>query len=309
MTAARNFIDIDAIDKADLRLVLDLARLAKEDRQAIGRPMKDKTLAMIFDRPSTRTRVSFEVAAHQLGGQAIVLSSRDMQLGRGETVADTAKVLSRYIDAIMIRTDSHEKVLELAENATVPVVNGLTDWSHPCQVMADIMTIEERRGPIGGKTLAWSGDTSNVAVSLVHAAVKLEFALHIACPASMAPPKDLLDWVHRENGAVRIFDDPVDAVRGADAVLTDTWISMGIDDSENRHEILEPYRVDAELMGHARDDALFLHCLPAHRGEEVTAEVIDGPKSAVFDEAENRLHAQKAILAWLLKGHDSTIVG
>lgn len=305
MTAARHFLDIDAVSKKQLRLILDLARQAKSDRTVIGRPMEGKTLAMIFDRPSTRTRVSFEVAAHQLGGQAIVLSSRDMQLGRGETVADTARVLSRYIDAIMIRTESHARVQELAANATVPVVNGLTDWSHPCQVIADLMTIEERRGPMTGKTLAWSGDASNVAISLIHAAVKLEFALHLACPEALAPPPELLDWVRRENGAVRLYEDPRDAVRDADAVFTDTWVSMGIDEDDSRYTQLEPFRVDGELMQLARNDALFLHCLPAHRGEEVTADVIDGPQSAVFDEAENRLHAQKAILAWCLQGEQA----
>ncbi len=300
MTAIRHFLDIEGVSSPDLQSILAMARHAKADRAAIGKPMEGKTLAMIFDRPSTRTRVSFEVAVHQLGGQAIVLSSRDMQLGRGETVADTAQVLSRYIDVIMIRTDDHDKVKELAANATVPVVNGLTDWSHPCQVMADIMTIEERRGPIGGKTLAWSGDASNVAVSLIEASVRLEFALHMACPETMAPPPELLEWVHRENGAVRLFDDPRDAVRDADAVFTDTWVSMGVAKDEDRNAQLEPYRVNDELMGLARRDALFLHCLPAHRGEEVTADVIDGPQSVVFDEAENRLHAQKAILAWCL---------
>jgi ornithine carbamoyltransferase len=255
---------------------------------------------MIFDKPSTRTRVSFEVAAKQLGGDAIVLTSRDMQLGRGETVADTARVLSRYVDAIMIRTDAHEKLIELAAHATVPIINGLTDQSHPCQIMADVMTIEEHRGPIRGKTMAWVGDGNNVLTSLVQAAVQLDCALNIATPAELAPAPAVLAWAAERQGRIRVTTDPTAAVRGADVVFADTWVSMGQADQDRRRQLLEPFRVDAGLMGVATPDALFLHCLPAHRGEEVTAEVIDGPQSVVFDEAENRLHAQKAILEWCL---------
>jgi ornithine carbamoyltransferase len=263
--------------------------------------MAGRILAMIFDKPSTRTRVSFEVAAKKLGGDAVVLSSRDMQLGRGETIADTARVLSRYVDAIMIRTDAHAKLLEMAAHASVPVINGLTDASHPCQIVADVLTIEERKGPIRDLKLAWSGDANNVATSLIHAAVRLGFRLDLACPPEMAPKPELLRWVEAHQGRVRVMRDPFEAVQGADAVFTDTWVSMGDVEVERRHALLTPYRIDQRLMAAAKPDAIFLHCLPAHRGEEVTAEVIDGPQSVVFDEAENRLHAQKAILAWCLE--------
>jgi ornithine carbamoyltransferase len=300
MTAPRSFLDLDVIDAGQLRQILDRACAFK--RGDAARPMAGRILAMIFDKPSTRTRVSFEVAAKQLGGDAIVLTSRDMQLGRGETVADTARVLSRYVDAIMIRTDAHEKLLELAAHATVPIVNGLTDQSHPCQIMADVMTFEEHRGPIRGRTLAWVGDGNNVLTSLAHAAVRLDFALNIATPPELAPPPALLAWAAERQGRIRLTSEPVEAVRAADAVIADTWVSMGQEDQEERRRLLEPFRVDAGLMRHAAERALFLHCLPAHRGEEVTDEVIDGPQSVVFDEAENRLHAQKAILEWCLAG-------
>jgi ornithine carbamoyltransferase len=294
----RHFLDLDVVESPELRLIIDRAKAFKAGDPA--RPMAGRTLAMIFDKPSTRTRVSFEVAARQLGGHAIVLSSRDMQLGRGETIADTARVLSRYVDAIMIRTDAHAKLLELADYATVPVVNGLTDSSHPCQIMADVLTIEEHRGAIRGKTLAWVGDGNNVLASLVHAAIRFDFSLNIATPAELAPEPPLLRWAVERQGRIALSTDPVEAVRGADAVFADAWVSMGQADQEQRRRLLEPYRVDADLMRHAAPEALFLHCLPAHRGEEVTDEVMDGPQSVVFDEAENRLHAQKAILEWCL---------
>lgn len=300
MSRPRSFLDLDAIEAPELQTILARARAFKQGDPA--HPMAGRILAMIFDKPSTRTRVSFEVAAKQLGGDAIVLTSRDMQLGRGETVADTARVLSRYVDAIMIRTDAHEKLLELAAHATVPIVNGLTDQSHPCQIVADVMTIEEHRGPIRGKTLAWVGDGNNVLTSLVHAAVRLDCALNIATPAELAPPPAVLAWAAERQGRVRHTTDAAEAVRGADAVFADTWVSMGQDDQDRRQQLLEPYRVDAALMREAAANSLFLHCLPAHRGEEVAAEVIDGPQSVVFDEAENRLHAQKAILEWCLAG-------
>lgn len=299
MSAPRHFLDLDLLDGSELRAILARAQAFKAGDPA--RPLaRGRVLAMIFDKPSTRTRVSFEVAAYQLGGHAVVLSSREMQLGRGETIADTARVLSRYVDAIMIRTDAHAKLLELARHATVPVINGLTDASHPCQIVADVQTIEERRGPIAGQTLAWVGDGNNVLASLVHAAVRLGFGLNVATPPELAPPPPLLRWAEEHQGRVRWTADPVEAVRGVAAVFADTWVSMGQADAERRRRLLEPYRVDAALMGHAAADALFLHCLPAHRGEEVTDEVIDGPASVVFDEAENRLHAQKAILEWCL---------
>lgn len=298
MTSVRHFLDLDQIEAAELRSILDRASAFKNGDG--GRPMAGRTLAMIFEKPSTRTRVSFEVAAHQLGGHAIVLSARDMQLGRGESVADTARVLSRYVDAIMIRTDGHEKLLELARHATVPVVNGLTDHSHPCQAMADVLTVEEHKGPIRGRTLAWIGDGNNMLTSLVHAAVRFDFQLNIACPPELAPNPSVLGWAQERQARVRLTSDPREAVRGAEAVFADTWVSMGQADKERRLALLEPYRVDAPLLDLARPDAIFLHCLPAHRGEEVTADVIDGPRSVVFDEAENRLHAQKAILEWCL---------
>ena len=234
----------------------------------------------------------------QLGGQTIVMNSAETQLGRGETVADTARVLSRYVDGIMVRTDAHTKVTELAEFASVPVINGLTDQSHPCQIMADVMTFEEARGPIAGRTVAWIGDANNVSNSWMHAAVRFGFNLRIACPKELSPDPDLLGWVKKEGGQVDVTQSPDEATDGADAVVTDVWVSMGDTDAVKRKELLRPFQVDQRLMSLAHKDAVFMHCLPAHRGDEVTAEVIDGPQSVVFDEAENRLHAQKAILAW-----------
>jgi ornithine carbamoyltransferase len=265
-----------------------------------GRPLAGKTLAMIFERPSTRTRVSFEVAMRQLGGDAIMLTADEMQLGRGETVADTARVLSRYVDAIMIRTLDHDAVAELAEFATIPVINGLTRRSHPCQVLADIMTFEEHRGTIRGKTVAWSGDANNVLGSWMHAAERFEFQLRVATPPELKPKKWLTDWAKSTKADIAIVTDPEAAVKGADCVVTDTWVSMGDKNGQRRHNLLKRYQVNARLMAKAKPDAIFMHCLPAHRGEEVTNEVIDGPQSVVFDEAENRLHAQKGILTWCL---------
>ena len=302
MTAQpRHFLDLDELDAPVLRGILDLAgelraNGSEDDRQRLA----GKTLAMIFDKPSTRTRVSFEVAIPALGGEAVVLNSREMQLGRGETVADTARVLSRYVDAIMIRTDRHAKLLELAEAATVPVINGLTDRSHPCQIMADVMTFEAHRGPIRGRTLAWSGDGNNVATSWIHAAQRFDFRLRLACPPELAPAPEVLAWAAERQARVEVFEDPQEAVAGADAVMTDVWVSMGDGEAERRRRLLEPYRVDDALMAGARPEALFMHCLPAHRGEEVSGAVMDGPLSVVFDQAENRLHAQKGILAWCL---------
>jgi ornithine carbamoyltransferase len=297
----RHFLDIDELDPGTLRSILDQASELKSLGPKDRRPrLAGKTLAMIFDKPSTRTRVSFEVAIKVLGGDAVVLNSKDMQLGRGETIADTGRVLSRYVDAIMIRTDVHSKLLELAEAATVPVINGLTDHSHPCQIMADVMTFEERRGPIRDRTLAWVGDGNNVANSWVHAAQRFDFRLRLGCPAELAPAPEVLAWAAERQARVQLFEDPREAVAGADAVLTDVWVSMGDRDAERRRRLLAPYQVDEALMTVAQPDALFMHCLPAHRGEEVSAEVIDGPRSVVFEQAENRLHAQKGILAWCL---------
>jgi ornithine carbamoyltransferase len=255
---------------------------------------------MIFEKPSTRTRVSFEVAMHQLGGQTVVLSPQDMQLGRGETLADTARVLSRYIDAIMLRTGPHTTLIELAANATVPVINGLTCQSHPCQVMADVMTFEELKGPIEGRTIAWIGDANNVATSWVHAAARFGCKLRIASPREFAPAPELLAWAAAEGADIEVGEDPLQAARGADCVVTDVWVSMGDGDEKRRSAALRPFQVDGAVMAQAAKGAIFMHCLPAHRGDEVTAAVIDGPQSAVWDEAENRLHVQKAILAWCL---------
>ena len=300
----RHFLDLTDIPRGDLRGMIESSRAMKakwaRDRATAGRPLAGKTLAMIFDKPSTRTRVSFDVAMRQLGGDAILLTGQEMQLGRGETIADTARVLSRYVDAIVIRILDHAALLELAQHATVPVINGLTRDSHPCQVMADLMTFEEHRGNIRGRTVAWTGDSNNVLVSWIHAASRFDFELRVATPPELAPKKRLLDWVKSSGAAIRIGTDPEAAVKAADCIVTDTWVSMGDKDGERRHNLLKRYQVNERLMANAKSDAIFMHCLPAHRGEEVTDDVIDGPQSVVFDEAENRLHAQKGILAWCL---------
>jgi ornithine carbamoyltransferase len=280
--------------------MLDVASGFKRAGGPSSRPLAGKTLALIFEKPSTRTRVSFEVGMRQLGGDVIVLSSKDMQIGRGETVADTARVMSRYVDAIMLRTDQESKLLELAEYATVPVINGLTDKSHPCQLMADILTFEEHRGAIKGQIIAWTGDGNNVARSWIEAAVRFDFTLRLATPASLRPPQPIIDWARQQGARIEVMDDPAAAVAGARCIVTDAWVSMSDDPNENRHNLLAPYQVNAALMAKAAPDALFMHCLPAHRGEEVTDDVIDGPQSVVFDEAENRMHAQKGILAWVM---------
>ena len=294
----RHFLDLDQFDSAALRRILDLGFAYKSGRR--DTPRAGKTLAMIFEKPSTRTRVSFEVAMRHLGGDTIFLDAADTQLGRGETVADTARVLSRYVDAIMIRTNQSGKLEELADHASVPVINGLTDASHPCQLMADVMTLQELKGTLAGKIVAWSGDANNVAASWIHAAVRFGFTMRLACPEELWPPRQLIDWAQQEGGRVTLTAEPAEAVAGADCVVTDTWISMGAEASVNRHNMLAPYRVDEQLMARAKPDAIFMHCLPVKRGQEVTAGVIDGPQSVVWDEAENRLHAQKGILAWCL---------
>jgi ornithine carbamoyltransferase len=254
---------------------------------------------MIFEKPSTRTRVSFEAGMKQLGGETIVLSRSDTQLGRGETVADTARVLSRYVDAIMIRTDDAAKLEELAEYATVPVINGLTDDTHPCQVMADLMTFEEHRGSLDGKVVAWTGDGNNVASSWIQAAAHFGCEIRLACPPQLQPNAKVIEWARGNGASVVVDTDPKAAVAGAHLVVTDTWVSMGCQD-ENRASLLAPYQVNEGLMALAAPDALFMHCLPAHRNEEVTDAVMDGPQSVVWDEAENRLHVQKGILTWCL---------
>jgi ornithine carbamoyltransferase len=299
-TGVRHFLDLFEIPVKELRGMIEASRAMKGRRGRGEKPLDGRTLAMIFDKPSTRTRVSFDVAMRQLGGEAIMLTGQEMQLGRGETIADTARVLSRYVDVIMIRTLDHEVLTELARHATVPVINGLTRRSHPCQVMADVMTYEEHRGPIQGKTVAWTGDSNNVLASWMHAAERFEFRLRVATPPELAPKKPLTEWIRSSGAAIKLGSDPEEAVKGADCVVTDTWVSMGDKDGQRRHNLLKRYQVNARLMARAKPEALFMHCLPAHRGEEVTDEVIDGPQSVVFDEAENRLHAQKGILAWCL---------
>jgi ornithine carbamoyltransferase len=301
----RHFLDIDAVNEGELRAILSRSAELKSARQGLpkgtvdeGRPLDGHVLAMIFEKPSTRTRVSFEVGIRQLGGTALMLSGHDSQLGRGETVADTARVLSRYVDAIMIRTDDHNKLLELAEYATVPVINGLTDDSHPCQVMADVLTFEERHGPIKGQTVTWCGDGNNMAVSWIHAAARLDFDLRLACPEELNPPAHVMAWAKAEGASVTLTEDVDAAVDGSACVIADTWVSMGDDDALSRHNLLQPYQVNERLMSLANKDAVFMHCLPAHRNEEVTDAVMDGPQSVIWDEAENRLHAQKGVLAW-----------
>ncbi len=304
MADIKHFLDLHRLDTETLREILDLAAGLKRDHaDGVSKPLfSGRTLVMIFEKPSTRTRVSFQVGMQQLGGQVVVMSEAESQLGRGETVADTARVLSRYADAIMIRTGEPGKLEELETHAAVPVINGLTDFSHPCQIMADVMTFEEHRGPIEGRAVAWSGDGNNVAHSWIHAAQRFGFKLRLACPEGLHPKADVMDWARTEGADVSITDDAAEAVAGADLVVADTWISMGDGDADadKRRKILEPYRVDGALMAKAKPDALFMHCLPAHRGEEVTDEVMDGPHSVIWDEAENRLHAQKGILAWCL---------
>jgi ornithine carbamoyltransferase len=298
----RHFLDLKDFSPAELRALLTEAARLKRTRGGGKKPLTGKTLALIFEKPSTRTRVSFEVAMRELGGDVIVLSPRDMQIGRGETIADTAQVLSRYVHAIMLRTDHAAKLHELAAAATVPVINGLTELSHPCQIMADLLTFEEHRGPIAGQTLAWLGDGNNVAASWIEAAAKFGFTLKLACPAGYTPKPEVLAWAKAEGADVTLTSDPLEAVTGAACVVTDTFVSMSDSEDETavRLAALGPYQVTADLMARAGPEAIFMHCLPAHRGEEVAAEVIDGPASVVFDEAENRLHAQKAILAWCL---------
>jgi ornithine carbamoyltransferase len=304
--APKHFLDLSDHDSATLTAIIADARKRKLARTGTSKGMPDKdqplngkVLAMIFDKQSTRTRISFDMAARQLGGSTLMLTGNEMQLAREETIADTARVLSRYVDAVMIRLLDHEMVEELAVNAAIPVISGLTKWSHPCQVMADVMTYEEHKGPIAGATVAWTGDGNNVLTSWVHAAVRFGFKLNVASPKELTVDAETRDWA-APSGLVTFTTEAESAVKDADCVVTDTWVSMGDDNATKRQNLLKPYQVNGGLMKLAKKDAIFMHCLPAHRGEEVTDEVIDGPQSVVFDEAENRLHAQKAILAWAL---------
>jgi ornithine carbamoyltransferase len=301
MTKTHHFLDLDQVDADSLRTMLTAgARMKAAGGNETA--LQGKTLAMVFEKPSTRTRVSFEVAMQSLGGKVVVLEPEGSQLGRGETVADTARILSEYVDVIMFRTSSEDKLIDMANAATVPVINGLTDRSHPCQIMADVMTFEEVSGPIAGRVVAWCGDANNVANSWIHASARFGFELRIAAPEGFQPPADILDWAAKNGGLVRVSDDPVVAVTGADCVVTDTWVSMGDAEADKRRATLEPFRVDAALMAQASDDAIFMHCLPVYRGDEATAEVVDGPQSVIWTEAGNRLHAQRSILLWCLLG-------
>lgn len=297
--AGRDFLDLDRVDPSELKAILALAHKLKKAPLAF-RPMEGKTLALIFEKPSTRTRVSFEVGMRQLGGQVTTLSGAEIQLGRGETISDTGRVLSRYADIIMLRTFDQQKMFELAEGASVPVINGLTNESHPCQVMADLMVAEERLGSLQGKTAVWLGDGGdNVLNSWIHAASIFDFSVRVVCPPEFAPSTELLIAAQKKGAKVTVGAD-IEAVRGADIVLTDCWVSMHNSDAAARHELLTPYQVNGALMKKAAPHAIFLHCLPAHRNEEVTDEVMDGPQSVVWDEAENRLHVQKAIICWCM---------
>ncbi len=305
----KHFLDINKTDPADLRAMLDLASAMKAGRAGLPKgtpdkeqPLKNHIVALIFEKPSTRTRVSFDVGVRQMGGETLVLSGADMQLGHGESIADTARVLSRYVDMIMIRTFEEAALLELAEYASVPVINGLTNRSHPCQIMADVMTFEEHRGPIAGKKVVWTGDGNNVAASFIHAAGQLGFDFTYAGPKQLDPEAEFIEEARAKGVTIEIERDAEKAVEGADLVVADTWVSMhdAASTRERRHNLLRPYQVNERLMAAANDDALFMHCLPAHRGEEVTDAVMDGPHSVIFDEAENRLHAQKAVMRWCL---------
>ncbi|MEO1561822.1 MAG: ornithine carbamoyltransferase [Pseudomonadota bacterium] len=304
-----SFLDIDKTNASDLKAILTQSHEMKTARSGRpkgvpddGRPLDGHMVALLFEKPSTRTRVSFDVGVRQMGGQTLVLSGKEMQLGHGESVADTARVLSRYVDLIMIRTFAEETLLELEQHATVPVINGLTDRSHPCQIMADIMTFEEHRGSIAGKKVVWLGDGNNVCHSFLHAAAAFDFDMVIAGPEALDPEDEIIGNARKAGVNVSIMRDANAAVDGADLVVTDTWLSMNDskDAKERRHNLLKPFQVNADLMSLADPQAVFMHCLPAHRNEEVTDEVMDGPQSVVFDEAENRLHAQKAIMRWCL---------
>jgi ornithine carbamoyltransferase len=304
-----HFLDINKTDPAAVRQMIDTARRLKDARDGqpkaapdAEQPLAGRMVALIFEKPSTRTRVSFDVGARQMGGQTMVLSGADMQLGHGETIADTARVLSRYVDMIMIRTFEEATLLEMAEHSSVPVINGLTNRSHPCQIMADILTYEEHRGPIKGRKVVWSGDSNNVFASFAQAAGRFGFDLTFTGPAPLDPEMAFVEEARAAGARVEIERDPAKAVAGADLVVTDTWVSMHDPQSarERRHNQLRGYQVNAALMAHAKPDALFMHCLPAHRDDEATSDVMDGPHSVIFDEAENRLHAQKAIMRWCL---------
>jgi len=301
----RHFLDLRDFDGGTLQGILDQAASMKAALKAgtpTERPLEGKSVAMIFEKPSTRTRVSFEVGITQLGGTPLMLSAQDMQIGRGESIEDTARVLSRYVDAITIRCFAHDTLLTLAEHATVPVVNALTARSHPCQIMADLQTMIERHGSLDGQIVTWIGDGNNVAASWIEAAARFNFQLRLACPEGYAPPAEMMAWARAEGADLVLYESALEAARGSQTLVTDVWISMG-DEEGTRREDFKPFQLNEELLAAAAGDAIVMHCLPAWRGMEITEAVIDGPQSAVFDEAENRLHAQKAVLAWCVSGN------
>lgn len=314
-TGLRHFLDLRDLDATTLRAIIGVGATVK--RRQSGRkfplhpdqPLAGRSLGLMLEKPSTRTRISFEVGMRQLGGATLVLAPADMQVGRGESLADTARVLSRFLDALVVRTGDVETLKELARWSSIPVINGLSPESHPVQILADIMTFEEHRGDVAGTKWAWVGDGNNVAASLIEGAVRFGFTLNLATPPSLAPRPALLEWARLEGGDIRVFENPIDAVKNADCVVTDTWTSMSDTGSRERLAALKPYQVSKKLMSHAASHAIFMHCLPAHIGEEVSAEVFESSASVVFDEAENRLHAQKGLLLWCLGGEDWSRAG
>ncbi|WP_375671734.1 MULTISPECIES: ornithine carbamoyltransferase [unclassified Bartonella] len=301
--ALRHFTDLSILTPAIARALIDYAKILKASFKAGkgSKPFIGKTLAMIFEKPSTRTRISFDISMRQLGGDTIMLTGSEMQLGHSETIADTARVLSRFVDIVILRTTKHQRMLELAQYAQIPVINALTDDTHPCQILADILTYEEHRGPIAGKIFAWMGDGNNVLHSLIEAAALFGFHLRIATPKGSEPQEQFVHWARERGAHLMLTHDPQKAAQDADCIMTDTWVSMGQEFRARSRSTFQPYQVNESLMKLAKSDALFMHCLPAHRGEEVVDSVIDGPHSVVFDEAENRLHVQKAILSWCLQ--------
>ena len=308
----RDFLNLNELAPDELRTILSHAITSKKKINSTlaggknkNAPLNGKTVAMIFDKPSTRTRVSFDVGIKQLGGQSLILSGSDTHLGHGESISDTAKVLSRYVDLIIIRTFEEGILYELAENAEVPIINGLTNATHPCQSMADVMTFEELRGPILGKNILWLGDGNNVCASTLHAAGQFGFNFTFSGPERLNPKPKFLEFAKSKNILVTINPDPEEAIQNADLIMTDTWNSMHNQKGSNyqsRQKELMPFQVNEKLMSRSKDKALFMHCLPAYRGKEVTSDVIDGPKSVVFDQAENRMHIQKSILEWCILG-------
>ena len=305
----KNFINISEIPKGELKLILDSAKSRKEKRSSISKntidadvPLDGKILIMIFEKPSTRTRISFDLAVKQLGGKSLILNPDEIHYGSGnESLHDTAKILSQYADIVMLRTDAHKKVEDFSKYLNIPIINGLTDLSHPCQIMSDIMTFEELKGPIKNKKIACLGDGNNVVYSLIEATVQFDFELCIACPKGFEPNKDILQWAKKNKGNISVTKDPLDAVSSADCIMTDKWISMGDKiNKKKKKKALRPYQVNKKIMKKANKDSIFMHCLPARRGEEVTNEVIDGKQSAVWLEALNRIHAQKSIIEWCL---------